>query len=583
MSAKKYLSLDGLTEYDALIKQEVYEGDESVISYVDTEVAKKANSSHNHDAANITSGTIAATRLPQANGTQAGITIVYPAAQCTTFSSDTGTVTPLAVQKGAKQFAIARPASTTNNAVARYSNTTGDVQNSKILIEDVTNTRDTSKTANILAIPAEGNKKMVYGYCTDQVDGTSFLGGLFDINATEFPYSAGLAIGGSSGNLLWKGDRVLTATDLNNISSTYETKTNASSKLTEAKAYTDTEITGLQEAVEESYVKKTDSISTEKIEYEHAHLGTQTLTEVIEDVYANLDGLTAHNETLSEYYYTKTEVDNTFAIKEDVTQLQNDVALNADDIADLQSSKANVVYVDSEVSGLQEYVSANYVDKAYLEEIDGSHYHENKDVLDGITAEQVSNWDGGYAAGTDYLYWKMHDKDTEYAQIETNANTYTDQAVSVVQNEIANVQTEVDKYERFHLSLLPASNTIPENADLNTIEYLKVQSYFCSQNAVAATLTNCPVTTAFMMEVYSPLSTAVDNETTSTWCYRIRRIKEYQGDEYYQFCNTSGTAGEWTYGIWKKIKTDDDIKYSTTDLTAGSSSLKTGALYVVYE
>jgi hypothetical protein len=113
---------------------------------------------------NVSSGTIS---VPTASGSQAGVTLVYPAASCTTFSSDSGTVTPLAVQKGAKMFAITRPSSSTNKAITRYSNTTGDVQDSKILIEDVTNTKDTSKKAQVLSIPAEGGKKMVYGYCTD--------------------------------------------------------------------------------------------------------------------------------------------------------------------------------------------------------------------------------------------------------------------------------------------------------------------------------------------------------------------------------------------------------------------------------
>ena len=149
--------------------------------------------------------------VPTASGTQAGATIVYPVASCTTFSSDSGTVTPLAVQKGAKMFAITRPTSSTNKAITRYSNTAGDVQDSKIIIEDVTNTGDISKKAQVIAIPAEGGKKMVYGYCTDQVDGTSFIGGVFDANATAYPYSQGLAIGGTSGNLLWKGNKVIDA------------------------------------------------------------------------------------------------------------------------------------------------------------------------------------------------------------------------------------------------------------------------------------------------------------------------------------------------------------------------------------
>lgn len=105
--------------------------------------------------------------VPVATATYAGTTIVYPEKSCTTFSSDCGTCTPLAVQKAAKMFAITRPSNTTVNAVSRFSNATGDVKESKILIEDVTNTKDTSKKANVLSIPAEGGKKMVYGYCTD--------------------------------------------------------------------------------------------------------------------------------------------------------------------------------------------------------------------------------------------------------------------------------------------------------------------------------------------------------------------------------------------------------------------------------
>ena len=141
---------------------------------------------------------------PLASRSQAGLTIVYPAASCTTFSSDSGTITPLAVQKGAKMFAITRPPkkdtpeTVTDKAIVRWSGTSGDVQNSKIVIEDVTNTADTSKKAQVIAIPAEGNKKMVYGYCTDQVDGTSFIGGIFDKNATSYPYASGLA---STGNI----------------------------------------------------------------------------------------------------------------------------------------------------------------------------------------------------------------------------------------------------------------------------------------------------------------------------------------------------------------------------------------------
>ncbi len=214
---------------------------DGVTSAIQTQLDGKAASTHNHKASEITSGTLDSARLPAAtasaiggvkigsnisvsngtisvpaaNGTTAGVTIVYPAASCTTFSSDSGTVTPLAVQKGAKQFAITRPTTATANAIARFSNATatGDIKNSKIIIEDVTNTKN-KNTANVLAIPAEDGKKMVYGYCTDQDDGTSFIGGVFDAGATEYPYSAGLAIGGTSGNLLWKGKKIATEEEI---------------------------------------------------------------------------------------------------------------------------------------------------------------------------------------------------------------------------------------------------------------------------------------------------------------------------------------------------------------------------------
>ena len=49
----------------------------------------------------ISSGVLS---VPTASGTQAGVTIVYPAASCTTFTSDSGTCTPAAVKKAVGMF-----------------------------------------------------------------------------------------------------------------------------------------------------------------------------------------------------------------------------------------------------------------------------------------------------------------------------------------------------------------------------------------------------------------------------------------------------------------------------------------------
>ena len=58
------------------------------------------------------------------------------------------------------------------------------------------------------------NSKNPYiGYASDQVDGTFVVGSLLGTN-----YASGLAIGGGSGNLLWKGTRVATTNDIPNVS-----------------------------------------------------------------------------------------------------------------------------------------------------------------------------------------------------------------------------------------------------------------------------------------------------------------------------------------------------------------------------
>ena len=104
---------------------------------------------------------------------------------------------------------------------------------------------------------------------------------------------------------------------------------------------------------------------------------------------------------------------------------------------------------------------------------------------------------------------------------------------------------------RFTRSLLPVGTEVVASANLNTIEYLKVGKYFCRQNATAKTVKNCPVNVAFSMEVFNPLSPTYDDETTADYTYRVRVLTQYDtGQQYLQFCKTSGTPGKWTYESW---------------------------------
>lgn len=130
---------------------------------------------------------------------------------------------------------------------------------------------------------------------------------------------------------------------------------------------------------------------------------------------------------------------------------------------------------------------------------------------------------------------------------------------------------------RLYCGMVPYGTAIGSDVDLNTTTYTKVGNYYCSANATVTTLTNCPVTCAFMMQVFSPLATTIDNESTHTWVYRLRKLMTYNGDEYTQYVYSGSTAGTFKYGTWKKVvKTNDnDIAISITGNAATATTATT--------
>ena len=148
----------------------------------------------------------------------------------------------------------------------------------------------------------------------------------------------------------------------------------------------------------------------------------------------------------------------------------------------------------------------------------------------------------------------------------------------------------VDRHRFFSL-LVPYGVSIEASEsstkDINSVQYLKVGNYYCSSNAKAKYVSNLPKTnTAFMMTVSSPLSTAIDNETTGTWVYRLRRLQYYTGEEYVQYCYAGATAGTWTYGEWKKVVYSDEIttlQNTITQLTNRIAALEASIGFVATE
>lgn len=192
--------------------------------------------------------------------------------------------------------------------------------------------------------------------------------------------------------------------------------------------------------------------------------------------------------------------------------------------------------------------------------------------------------------GTTYSLWSIESPiitDAEWEEVKSFSEDIeqikdaTEKITSIVDEEGYLVSNGERVDMRFTRSLLPVGTEIVESANLNTIEYLKVGKYFCRLNATAKTVKNCPVNVAFSMEVFNPLSPTYDDETTADYTYRVRVLTQYDtGQQYVQFCKTSGTAGNWTYESWYVTpRTLFTLASSKNDGTAALGSATQG-IYV---
>lgn len=547
---------------------------------------------------NVSSGAIS---VPTASGSVAGVTIVYPAASCTTFSSDSGTITPLAAQKAAKMFSITRPtkcsendpypiksSTVETNGIVRWADTNCNVKDSpKIKIEDVTNTRDTSKTANVLIVEAENNKKMVYGYCTDQVDGTSFIGGVFEADVTEYPYSAGLAIGGTSGNLLWKGKKVAITDDIPTKLS--QLTNDAGFKSTDAT----TSASGLMSATDKTKLNATN------MAYGTCSTAAGTAAKVVtisgNTNWALVAGSfvtvvfsatnTAENPTLN---VNGTGAKNIYYNGSQITTSSLGMAGTANTPMTFMYDGSKYIFTgwgkDNNTTYTNVKLGHGYAtcDTAASTVAKVATLSSYTLITGGIVAVKFTNAVPASATlninskGAKAIYYK--------GKAIVDGVIGAGEVATFIYNGSQYHLLTVDR-NRFFTSLVPFGTSIEASestkVNLNTATYMKVGNYFCSSNAKATHISNIPkANTAFMMQVYSPLSQSVDDEN-GTWRYRLRKIMYYTGEEYIQYCNTDGTAGNWTYGAWNKIATSSDIKV-TADQNLHFSVTADGILQVTY-
>lgn len=220
-------------------------------------------------------------------------------------------------------------------------------------------------------------------------------------------------------------------------------------------------------------------------------------------------------------------------------------ALQASDVdSEVLGTSANPVQNKAVAGAFNEIVGLL---DATLSSVDGR-FDSKQDKL--VSGENIKTINGESIVGEGDIVIKGGSADLEGYATED----YVDNAVAEVnvKGEDGYVYSNGEKVDmRFTRSLLPVGTSIPKNANLNTKTYLKIGKYYCSLNVDAQTITNCPIAEAFSMEVFNPLGTNVDDEDTNDYTYRIRRLTHYKtGIEYIQYCNTSGTAGSWTYGSW---------------------------------
>lgn len=194
MAIKKYLSLDGLTEYDALVKEKIASA-----------VSTKANSSHTHTIANVTNlQTTLDSMNEEIDGSIKNLSVSGKTITYTKNDGSTGTIT-------------------TQDTDTKVTNTLATTTKAYV-------TGTTSATTNTSTQVFDTG---VYLDTTaGQLTATTFKGAL-DGNA-KTATSATSAASATKATQDGSG---------NTITSTYETKSAASAKLTEAKTYADSAAT----------------------------------------------------------------------------------------------------------------------------------------------------------------------------------------------------------------------------------------------------------------------------------------------------------------------------------------------------
>lgn len=119
------------------------------------------------------------------------------------------------------------------------------------------------------------------------------------------------------------------------------------------------------------------------------------------------------------------------------------------------------------------------------------------------------------------------------------------------------------------------TEAIPSNADLNDLRYLNPGVYTASLDAIARTIKNAPVASAFNLYVHTMLS--VNQTIVQKWSYRVQEVETAYGLKYFRRIIVKSTTSDIEYGNWGQYystahkPTKTDVGLDKVDNTADAN------------
>lgn len=190
----------------------------------------------------------------------------------------------------------------------------------------------------------------------------------------------------------------------------------------------------------------------------------------------------------------------------------------------------------------------NVADKA----LEGKADKDNSYTKDQLYTKEETDTKLNKKAEADKVYTKeetdkaIGDKLTEVGAGDMQKSVYDTDNDGMVDNAKKLDGHEADYFmPKSEGNALIGGTDIPANSDLNS--YTQPGNYGCYANAAAATLVNCPMSSAFILRVFA---TAV----TGTWQYRWQELMPIQGSENYSYlrrCGSSDGGITWNWDEWQ--------------------------------